>query len=153
MRVNALLAEYYSGVSTLATFVPLPEELLLRRPAPDSWSASEILQILADSELNWAFGLRTVLTERRPTFPIPDPADWPERLAYAERPVLSAVATISALRRHSVDLLASIRAQQWKRVALHPVNGPMTLRELVILATNEFDEGLARARRAVNGAV
>lgn len=151
MRVNALLAGYLSGVSTLAEFPPLPDELLFRRPAPEAWSAAEILHGLADAELNWSIGLRSTLLEQRPTFPVPDSAQWPQQLHYDKRPLLSAVATITALRRHTVDLLADIAPQQWRRVALHPGNGPMTLRELVLLATEEFDDGLARARRAVNG--
>jgi uncharacterized damage-inducible protein DinB len=151
--LNALLTGYLSGVSTLASFLTLPDELLYRRPAPEAWSAGEVIHHLADADIAWSMVFRRVVVERQPAIELWDETRYCERLRYAKRPLLQAISTVTALRHANVDLFASLRPQQWRRTAIHPDAGPMTLRELVLLSTEEMAEGLAQARRAVNGAV
>lgn len=151
MHLNALLEGYLSGVSTLATFLALPDEIAYRRPEPQAWSAAEVIHHLADNELAWSLTYRRVLVEHHPPTPTWDSERFAEGLHYPQRPLLHVVGTITALRHANVDLFAAIKPQQWRRAAIHPEQGPMTLKELVLLATMEFEEGLAQARRAVNG--
>jgi hypothetical protein len=149
--LNALLTGYLSGVSTLAEFLALPDELLFQRPAPDAWSAAEVIHNLADAEIAWSLVYRRVLAERRPEIELWDEQHYSERLRYDKRPLLHAVSTVTALRHGNVDLFAVIKPQQWRRGAIHPEQGVMTLKELVLMATEEMADGLAQARRAVNG--
>lgn len=151
MHLNTLLEGYLSGVSTLATFLTLPEEIQYRRPQPQSWSAGEVIHHLADTDLAWAQVYRRLLVEHQPTIPLWNAEAYADGLYYAQRPLLHAVSTITAVRHANVDLFAAVKPQQWRRTAIHHEQGPMTLKELVLLATTEFEEGLAQARRAVNG--
>lgn len=151
MHLNALLEGYLSGVSTLATFLALPEEIQYRRPQPQCWSAAEVVHHLADTDLAWAWVYRRLLVEHQPVIPTWDSAGYADHLYYGQRPMLHAVSTITAVRHANVDLFVAIKPQQWRRTAMHPEQGAMTLKELVLLATTEFEEGLAQARRAVNG--
>lgn len=153
MPLNALLTGYLSGVSTLATFLTLPDELLYQRPAPEAWSAAEVLHNLADADIAWSVVFRRVVVERQPVIEVWDQARYCERLRYPKRPLLHAVGTVTALRHANVDLFVALRPQQWQRTAIHPDAGSMTLRELVLLSTEEMADGLAQARRAVNGAI
>ncbi len=151
MPLNALLTGYLSGVSTLAEFLALPDELLFQRPAPEAWSAAEVIHNMADAEIAWSLVYRRVLAEHRPDIELWDEQRYSERLRYDERPLLHAVSTVTALRHGNVDLFAVIKPQQWRRGGIHPEQGVMTLKELVLMATEEMADGLAQARRAVNG--
>jgi len=150
--LNALLTGYLSGVSTLASFLTLPDEVLYQRPRSDSWSAAEVVHHLADAEVAWSELYRRLLVEHEPPVAVWDHERYCEVLRYSQRPLLHAVGTVTALRHANVDLLAAIPAQSWRRTAIHPEQGAMTLRELVLLATQDMAELLAQARRAVNGA-
>ncbi len=152
MPFDALLTGYLSGVSTLAAFPTLPDELLYRRPAPESWSAAEVIHHMADAELAWSMIYRRLLTERSPAIAAWDERGYSEKLRYLDRPLLHAVGTVTALRHANVDLFVALKPAQWRRTAIHPDQGPMTMRELVLLATEDMAESLAQARRAVNGA-
>ena len=56
----------------------------LRRPeAPGKWSATEVVQHLADSELVLGFRMRMILTEDRPALQGYDQDRWAGTLRYA----------------------------------------------------------------------
>ncbi len=151
MRLSALLTGYLSGVSGLAAFLTLPDELLYRRPADRAWSAAEVIHHLADAEIAWSTLYRRLLTERQPAFEVWDEHLYSDGLRYADRPLFHAVGTVTALRHANVDLFESLKPSQWRRTAVHPDAGPITLRAIVLMASGSMDDRLAQARRAVNG--
>lgn len=151
MRLNSLLAGYLAGVSTLAEFLALPDEVLLQRPAPTAWSAAEVIHRLADAEIAWAAAYRRVLIEDQPELVVHERDHQRARLRYDKRMLLHSVSTVTALRHGNVDLFAAISTDDWQRRGIHPEQGPMTLRELALTATQEMSDRLAQARRAVNG--
>lgn len=148
-----MLTGYLSGVSTLAPFLTLPDELLYQRPAPDSWSAAEVIHHLADAELANSALFRRIIVGARPRVEHWDADEYCEVLCYAERPLMHSVGTITALRHANVDLLSVVATDRWRLTATHPEQGPMTLKEVVLMSTQYMADRLAQARRAVNGAV
>jgi hypothetical protein len=151
VRLSALLTQYLAGVSTLAVFPTLPDELLWTQPAPDAPSAAEVIVHLAQTEICWSAWYRQILLSDAPAL-----VDWSLRdaesgLHYEKRTVLVPVGTITALRHDNVELFAALTPQQWRRPGNHPELGPTPLRDLVLLASTTMIEELARARRAVNG--
>ena len=151
MPLSALLSGYLAGVSGLAAFLSLPDEVLVRRPTQDAWSAGEVIHHLADAEVVRTHLYRRVLVEDEPRIAQWDRERYCVVLNYSSRPLLHAVGSFTSLRHGNVDLFASLTPQQWLRTALHPELGPLTLRELVLDATTGLEERLAQARRAVNG--
>ena len=151
MRINSLLSGYLAGVSTLSSFLTLPDELLYRRPQPESWSAAEIIHHLADAELVNSISIRRIIAEDEPMLRSWDQAEYCRALDYQRRPLLHAVGTISALRHSNVELLAELSDEQWIRTGIHAVAGRMDLRSVVAEAIAHLDEHLSQARAAVNG--
>jgi len=151
VRLNALLTGYLAGVSTLAEFPTLPDELLYRRPAEDAWSAAEVIHHLADAEVFYSVVYRRVLLERQPSLEAWDDQRASGAMHYRERALINAVGTITALRHDNVDMFAALSPAQWRRTAIHPDQGSMSLRELVLMATDYLGDRLSQARRAVNG--
>lgn len=152
MRLSALLTQYLGGVSTLASFPTLPDELLLARPTPDAPSASEVITQLAEFEIAWSAWFRQILMTDNPPLVEWGFAESVEPLHYDRRDVVASVGTITALRHCNVELFAGLSTAQWHRTGLHPELGAARLRDLVILASTTMLEELSRARRAVNGA-
>jgi len=146
-----MLSGYLAGVSTLASFLTLPDELLYRRPEPDSWSAAEIIHHLADAELVNSMAFRRIIAEDEPMLRSWDEAEYCRALDYSRRPLLHAIGTITALRHANVELLAELSDEQWVRTGIHAVEGRMDLRSVVAEASAHLDEHLSQARSAVNG--
>jgi hypothetical protein len=151
VRLSALLTQYLSGVSTLAAFPTLPDELLNARPAAGAPSAGEVIVHLSQTEIAWSSWFRQILMTDGPQL-----VEWAlpaatAPLHYDRRSIVTAVGTIAALRHDNVDLFAALTPAQWRRTGEHPELGPTPLRHLVLLASTTLSEELARARRAVNG--
>jgi hypothetical protein len=106
----------------------LDQDLLMRSPAPDEWSALECLGHAADAEaVVFAARVRVILAGQ-PSFAAfdPDTESTPittdtDPTALAERHAL--------LRAESLALLATITEADLDRTARHAELGPVTLRE------------------------
>lgn len=151
MRINSLLSGYLAGVSSLASFLTLPDSVLYRRPATDSWSAAEIIHHLADVELITSERIRRILTEDEPMLRAWDQASYARVLNYSRRPVLHAVGTVSALRHSNGELLAELSDEQWIRTGIHAEAGRVDLRAVVNEAITHLDDHLTDARSAIHG--
>jgi DinB family protein len=101
--------------------------------APGKWSAIEILQHLADTELVYAVRTRLVLTEDRPPLQGFDQDAWARALGYAEAPLELALAQLRATRTANLRLWRSLSAEQRARVGLHSERGPESLDLLIRL--------------------
>ncbi len=104
-----------------------PARDLSRPEAPGKWSARQVIQHLADSELVGGFRFRMVLAHDRPTMPGYDQDRWAERLHYAESDIESALADFAALRRSNLRLLDRAIPADWSRVMLHAERGEESL--------------------------
>jgi hypothetical protein len=104
------------------------EEALLRRPeAPGKWSAIEVIQHLADSELVYAWRTRLLLTEDRPALQGFDQDAWARTLRYADMPLDVALAQLRGMRAANLRLWQSLTPSQRARVGRHSERGPESL--------------------------
>ena len=89
---QALIAQYKDGYEEVARSLEgFPEGQLSAHPLPGKWSAREIVQHLADSEMNSAIRLRKLLTEDRPQIQGYDQESYAARLRYNERDIAPAL--------------------------------------------------------------
>lgn len=118
------LREVVSGTSDseLAT----PEE-------PGKWSVRHVLRHLADSEIVWAYRLRMVLAQERPSLTGYDQDAWAERLGYAESEALESVEEFAAVRRGNLRVLNRASEEDVKRVGLHAERGEESLEHMIRL--------------------
>ena len=94
------------------------------KPAPDQWSILEVVNHLADEEVD-DFRRRIVLTLRDPEAPWPpiDPPRWAIERAYNERLLDDSLERFLAERRRSLDWLREVAAPNWDTSHHHPKAG------------------------------
>ena len=103
-----------------------PADKLTAHPLPGKWSACEIVQHLADSEMNSAIRLRRLLAEDRPVIQAYDQEDYARRLKYNERDIAPALEAFRSARTTTAQLLARMSDDDWNREGWHPESGLYT---------------------------
>ena len=106
----------------------------IRKPeAPGKWSANEVLQHLADSELVFGWRIRLVMAHDRPAITGYDQDRWAERLRYADGDPQDAIHRFAVLRRSNVRLLERATESDLARVGVHAERGEETLAHIIRL--------------------
>jgi len=130
----ALALDRLARGSTLVIvlFEKLPAEVARWRPAPERWSLLEIVNHLADEEVE-DFRTRVERTLRDPAqaWPPIAPQEWVLQRAYNERDPAASLERYLAERRASFEWLRSLRAAAWDHVHVHPTLGPMSAGQLL----------------------
>jgi hypothetical protein len=104
-----LIDQYAEGPALLrAAFDRVPEEARRWRPAPDAWSAHEVVVHCGDSETNAHGRIRYLVAEPEPLIVGYDQARWAAVFAYHDRPLEPAFATVAAVRANTVALLRAL---------------------------------------------
>ena len=116
-----LITQYENGVAEVElSLADFPRERLTAKPIPGKWSACEIVQHLADSEMRAAIRLRQLLTEDRPTIQAYDEELYAERLNYNGRDIAPALDAFRGARASTAQLLAHMTDEDWAREGTHP---------------------------------
>jgi hypothetical protein len=152
---RALVAQYKAGYEEVERSLEgFPEAALSERPLPGKWSAREIVQHLADSEMNSAIRLRKLLTEENPQIQGYDQEDYAARLRYNERDIAPALDALRGARATSAQLLDSMTDADWSREGTHTESGRYTAEDwLRIYADHAHNHAaqIRRLRKALNG--
>lgn len=127
--------------------------LLDRRPAPDSWSVSEVLHHLADAEMHQSVRLREMLAVDRPSLSDWDESSYATVLGYDTRPAGDAVTLILSVRNVNSRLLAILSPEQWNRTAIHPSRGEVNVADWVQICHDHLAGHVLQARRAIIGMI
>ena len=114
-------------------FAGVPEAALRQPEAADRWSAADVVQHLADSELVLGFRMRMILTEDRPALQGYDQDKWATGFRYREVPVDEARTQLRALRTANLRVLRRLGPTDLERVGVHSERGPETLGHLLAL--------------------
>jgi hypothetical protein len=114
-------------------FAGVPEAALRRPEAPGKWSAKDVVQHLADSELVLGFRMRMILTEDRPLLQGYDQDKWATTLGYADVPLAEARAQLRALRTANLRVLRRLGPAELGRAGMHSERGPESLGHLIKL--------------------
>ncbi len=96
---------------------------LTRPEAEGKWSVAQVVQHFADSDLVWAWRLRLVLAQDRPTLTGYDQDLWAERLRYDLANVAEALDQFRVLRAGNLRLIARATEADLQRVGLHTERG------------------------------
>jgi hypothetical protein len=122
-----LIAKYAGGydqvVEALAEF---SQGQLTAHPLPGKWSACEIVQHLADSEMISAIRLRRLLVEDKPVIEGYDQDLFAGRLQYNDRDMAPALAAFRAARATTLQLLEGMTEEDWRRAGTHTESGRYT---------------------------
>jgi hypothetical protein len=123
-----LIAQYNTGyrevVESLEGFTP---EQLRAHPITGKWSACEIVQHLADSEMNSCIRLRRLLAEERPVIQGYDQDDYAVRFKYNERDFAPALDAFRGARSTNAQVLELLSDADWTREGWHTESGLYTV--------------------------
>lgn len=121
--VDQYAAGYAEVTRSLADF---PADALTAHPVHGKWSAAEIVQHLADSEMRSALRLRQLLAEDQPVIQGYDEAAHAMLLRYNERDIAPALDAIRGARATTVQLLQAMSEEDWMREGTHTDSGRYT---------------------------
>jgi DinB superfamily len=150
-----LIARYRSGVDAVRDALDgaTPEDLDLRAPEVDAWSARQVVHHLADSETNSYLRLRRLIAdEGTPQIQGYDEAGWAKRLDYSSRPIEASLAVFVAVRAASSELLESMGDQiDWSRAGIHSESGAYTADDWLRIYVDHGHDHADQIRRAREG--
>jgi hypothetical protein len=122
-----LIATYAAGYDEVTRALDgFPKDKLTAHPIAGKWSAAEIVQHLADSEMNSAIRLRKLLVEEKPLIQGYDQDAFATRLGYNERDFAPALDAFRAARATSMQIIERMNAADWLREGTHTESGRYT---------------------------
>ena len=104
-----------------------PAATLRARPAPDKWSAGEIVAHLADAEIVGAFRMRFILGAPGSAVVAYDQAQWAKAGRYDTRDPHESLEQFRIVREGNLALLASLDREQWQHYGVHSERGRETI--------------------------
>lgn len=120
-----LILEYERGTALLRTaWESIPEDAEKWRPAPDKWSAHEVVIHCADSETYAATRIRLLIGEKEPLIVGYDQDAWAKTFNYHAQSTDRALRTIDAVRTGTLPLLRALSEADWAKEGRHTQSGP-----------------------------
>ena len=121
------------------------------KPAPEKWSARQILHHLTDSEIVLAYRLRTLLSEKQPILKAFDQNEWSATLAPEQEELAFLKSAFEANRNLTIRLLKKIPAALWEKKGVHEKAGEMRTYDLVVRNTNHCLKHLEQLQKLSEG--
>jgi hypothetical protein len=90
---------------------------LHRPPAPDAWSARDIVAHLRACADVWGRSIARMIAEEHPTIRYVSPRGWIKRTDYSDQGFRDSLREFSQARVGLVDVLRSLKASDWSRRA------------------------------------
>lgn len=128
----------------------VPAAVLRMPEAPGRWSVGEVLAHLADSELVWAFRLRMVLGQERPSLTGYDQDAWAKRLSYADLDPSTSLERFDLARDWNLALLDRLPDEALDRVGVHAERGEESVRHMIRLYAGHDLVHVAQVRRILS---
>ena len=109
----------------------VPASKLRKRPAPEKWSAGEILAHLADTEIVVGWRLRQILGAPGTPIQAFDQDSWAAAGRYQKRDPRKCAEQFRVVREANLALLKSLAPDQWKHHGMHAERGVETIEHIV----------------------
>jgi hypothetical protein len=120
---NELIAKYKDGYRVVAEALHgATESELDAKPAPEKWSARDIVHHLADSEMTSAVRLRLLVAEDNAAIRAYDEQTFATRLHY-DRPIANSLLAFQAARSATGDLLDRMTDADFAKTGTHSEHG------------------------------
>lgn len=147
-----LIVMYRDGYAAVAeALLKITADELDARPAPNRWTAREIVHHLADSEMTSAIRLRRLLVEDRPVIHGYDQDAFARKLHY-DRPHEASLELFRYARLATAELLERLSEADWLREGTHSESGRYSV-ETWLTIYGEHAHKHARQIRQARGAL
>ena len=128
----------------------VPASTLRKRPAPDKWSAGEIVAHLGDAEFVIAFRMRLILGSPGTPIAAYDQDSWATSGHYETRDTRKSVEQFSVVREANLALLESLTPEQWKQYGMHSERGQETIEQIVRMTAGHDINHLTQIERILH---
>ena len=147
---SGLIRRYRDGPRVIAEAVAgaTDEELDRSPPAPELWSAREVVHHVADSEMTSAIRLRRMIAEREPDLGAYDEELFARRLRY-DRPIGASLDAIRAARAATAEILDRLEEAEWRRGGRHPEHASYTVDDWLRIYAEHCHEHAVQIQRAI----
>jgi len=108
-----------------------PPAKLRKRPAPEKWSAAEILAHLADAEIVTSWRVRAILGAPGTPIQAFDQDAWVVAGRYSKRDAHKSLEQFRVLRDANLALYKSLSPEQWKHHGLHAERGEESIERIL----------------------
>jgi hypothetical protein len=150
---KTLIQKYKDGYRAVAeALAGATDRELDARPAPEKWSAREIVHHLADSEMTSAIRLRLLIVEDRPTIRGYDQEAFARKLFY-DRPYEASLEAFRYARETTGQILQRMTAADWAREGTHTEVGAYSVEKWLEIYADHAHNHADQIRRARAAAV
>jgi uncharacterized damage-inducible protein DinB len=138
-NLSQMIDGYLAGPRALRQAVAgMTREQLRDRPVPGKWSTLEVVCHLADFDPILADRMKRVIAEDRPQLLGADEQRFAAALAYHERDLEEELVLVERTRSQMARILRTLPAEALQRAGVHNERGPLTLEQLLTVATNHI---------------
>ena len=127
-----------------------PTDVLRRRPAPDKWSAVEIMAHLADVEIVMGWRFRLILAHDGVAVQAFDQDEWVRNLRYQDTDPAESVDQFEPARKANLRLLRRVEPSRLENYGVHPERGRETIAQLIRLVAGHDLNHLAQLESLVS---
>ena len=121
----------------------VPPELLRTSPAPDEWSANDVLAHLRACSDKWGEAATRIVEEEHPTIRGTNPRIWITKTNYLDLEFAPSLRAFVRRRKVLLAVLDPLRPRDWQRTGALVGAGKPT-----VLTVHTYAERLARHERA-----
>jgi uncharacterized damage-inducible protein DinB len=109
----------------------IPESKLDQSYREGGWTVRQVVHHLADSHINIFVRFKLAVTEDSPPVKPFDENTWAETVDARTSPIEDSLRILDGVHARWAALLDSFSPEDFSRVVMHPVNGPVSLDRLV----------------------
>ncbi len=128
MGIPELLTRFSGGHRQLVKqLYYVPEQAIHYKPTPETWSISDIIVHLADSETYGFIRAKKIIAESGESVTVYNQQIWADHLFYNQMNYLDALELIRLLRKNLYNVLKLLSPETWQNYVYHPETGKITL--------------------------
>jgi hypothetical protein len=140
-QLLAMLSESPPRIAVLTAGLAAP--LLHTPPAPDEWSANDVLAHLRSCSDVWGGYIELILAEDMPTIRAVNPTTWIKKTDYPEQEFRPSLQAFTTQRAGLLAVLKPLTPEEWSRAATVTGAGKPRIRTV-----NEYAHWLANHERS-----
>src|SRR6185437_15371075 len=145
---SAKIEKYGNAYDELATYIKtLSKEEMDYKPAPEKWSAHEIVVHIADAEANSYVRLHKALAEPGEMIFAYDQDQWASKLGYTHKDFNDHLELFRLLRKIAYNMIKGMPEEKWNNQYKHPEYGLVGLDRWIDIYVGHIPGHIAQIER------
>ncbi len=148
---DPLKVQSTTAVKLAALVKKMDRKRLRKRPAPDRWSAAEVLAHLADAELVAAWRMRHILGLSGTDIQAFDQNVWAKMFNYGKQDPKASLELFRVVRQSNLALLKSLPKEALESYGMHQERGKETIAHIIRMYAGHDLNHLKQVERIAKG--